>query len=394
MPKRSGKIKVVFAGGGTGGPVAPLFAIAEALRQALRDAGVEFLLLGSAEGPQAELAKANGIAFKAIAAGKLRRYFSLRTVLAPFESLYGFFQARKAIRAFRADIVIGAGGFASVPAGYAAWTLGVPLLIHQQDIEPSLSNRLLLPVSDMLTTGFEISLHGFPLPGGNYDAIQMWEKRRAWTGNPVKKAFRDIPRNRSDAAIGAEARAAFGIHGDWPVLLVTGGGIGAAGLNAILRDALPELCQRFEVIHSSGAGKRVDFENPRYHQFEFITDMPAAYAIADVILSRAGVGAITEISAAGLPAVIVPMPDSHQEENALYLHEKDAAEIYAQQLLDAKRLVYILVGLLYDGDRRAGLSRNISEIMPHDAAERISAIIIELCTRPTKTPAQTSASEK
>ena len=143
-------------------------------------------------------------------------------------------------------------------------------------------------------------------------------------------------------------------------------------------DALPELLQRFEVIHAVGTGKAFPYEHERYHQYALLTDMSEAYAVADLVLCRAGVGTITELAAAKKVAIVVPMPDSHQEENALYLHDMHAAMVYAQDLLDGERLAVIAASLLYESELKTELSEHVAEIMPPDAVKKITQKIIEL----------------
>lgn len=382
MKKQPDNLRIALAGGGSGGPVAPLLAIAEELRTHHHDA--HFLLLGTNQGPESTMAEQYKIPFKAISAGKLRRYISIMTLAAPFQSVTGFFQARRLLKKFKADVFVAAGGFVSVPAGYAAWSLRIPVLIHQQDIVPTMSNKLLAPIADVITTTFQKSLKDFSgqsmlsLSSRTASAADHPE-RCVWTGDPARPEFAETAMYaRSSSEHEQELRAQFGISGDWPVLLITGGGTGAAGLNEIVHDALPELLQRFEVIHATGSGKSFSYEHERYHQFEFIAKMPEAFAIAEVVICRAGVGTITELSATKKPAIVVPMPDSHQEENALYLHDCSAAMIYAQPLLDGNRLYSIASALLYDADLKANLAEHIAKIMPPDATKRISQIIISL----------------
>jgi len=381
--KSDKKLRIILAGGGSGGSVAPLLAIAESIKD-LADA--EVLIIGTKTGPERIMADSAGFEFKSISAGKLRRYFSLSTLIAPFYSFVGFLAARKIIKKFNADIVVGAGAYVSVPVGYAAWSLGRKLLIHQQDLVPSLSNILLAPIADKITVSLPDSLRDFTsthvgIVHPKIDEAVITEEKCVLTGNPVGKKYFQASDNASNEEWKNQAKSKLGIHGDWPILFLTGGGTGAAALNTVLEEALPELLQRFEVVHSTGKDKHINFTAERYHQFEFISDMSEVYAIADIVVSRAGMNAISELSVESKVAVVIPMPDSHQEKNALYLHKKGAAMVYAQELITAPRLVSILTQLLYDTERRFELEKNISELMPRDADQKICKIILNLCQK-------------
>jgi UDP-N-acetylglucosamine--N-acetylmuramyl-(pentapeptide) pyrophosphoryl-undecaprenol N-acetylglucosamine transferase len=383
--KSDKKLRIILAGGGSGGSIAPLLAIAESIKGS-SDADAEILIIGTKTGPERIMADGAGLEFRSIPAGKLRRYFSWNTLIAPFLSLAGFFAARRIIKKFNADIIIGAGAYVSVPVGYAAWSLGKKLLIHQQDLVPSLSNILLAPIADKITVSLPDSLRDFTnthvgIVHSKIDEAIITEEKCVFTGNPVGKKYFQASEKASDEGWKNQVKEKFGIHGDWPILFLTGGGKGATALNTVLEEALPELLQRFEIIHSTGKDKHIKFTAERYHQFEFISDMPEVYAITDIVVSRAGMNAISELSAESKVAVIIPMPDSHQEKNALYLHKKDAAMVYAQELVTAPRLVSILTQLLYDTQRRTELEKNISELMPRDATQEVCKIILNLCQK-------------
>jgi UDP-N-acetylglucosamine--N-acetylmuramyl-(pentapeptide) pyrophosphoryl-undecaprenol N-acetylglucosamine transferase len=344
-------------------------------------------LIGTRNGPEKQMAAEKDILFRAISAGRLRRYFSFKslvqTISAPFQSLTGFIQARKLLKKFNAHAVIAAGGFVSVPVGYAAWSLGITILIHQQDIQSTLSNTLLSPIADAITVTFKSSLHDFNHTSGLHSVPVDGNSKCVWTGNPVRSEFITAKENEKNQPWLSAARSKFNIGDDRPVLLITGGGTGASGLNEIIIAALPQLLVRFTVIHSTGDGKQIIFTHQHYHSYEFISNMAEAYALADLVISRAGIAAITEISAMAKPSIIIPMPESHQEDNALYLRSKEAAIVLHQKLLSAEQLVSIVTGLLYDNDKKAALSQSISEIMPHDAAQRIAEIVLRLCKQKT-----------
>src|SRR5579864_4564887 len=145
-------MKILLVGGGSGGPVAPLIAVADHIQMAHPKA--EFLLVGTNSGPERQMAAAAGIGFKHITTGKLRRYFSLKNLGSPFLTLFGFFQSLRILKKFRPDCVFGTGSFVQVPMVWAAWFLKIPVVLHQQDILPSLANRLCQMVAKKITVTF------------------------------------------------------------------------------------------------------------------------------------------------------------------------------------------------------------------------------------------------
>jgi UDP-N-acetylglucosamine--N-acetylmuramyl-(pentapeptide) pyrophosphoryl-undecaprenol N-acetylglucosamine transferase len=197
-----------------------------------------------------------------------------------------------------------------------------------------------------------------------------------WTGNPVRSSLL-----ASSSELIKSARQRFELSDFLPTILITGGGIGATGLNNIVQEVLPELVKICQVIHSTGAGKGVQFKHQNYRQFALISEMAEAYAIADIVVSRAGLSTITELSALGKVSIVVPMPQSHQLYNAKFLDVMEAAVVLDQEQLDGPGLVYAIRKLIHDGDWQKELSENIRAIMPHDATEKISEIIERLCRK-------------
>jgi UDP-N-acetylglucosamine--N-acetylmuramyl-(pentapeptide) pyrophosphoryl-undecaprenol N-acetylglucosamine transferase len=196
------------------------------------------------------------------------------------------------------------------------------------------------------------------------------------TGNPVRPAVLTGSREL--------ARRRFGLEDALPTLLVTGGGTGALALNALVAAAVPELVRVCQVIHLTGAGRAVApaAQSPRYRSVEFLTDdMPHALAAADLVVSRAGMGTLTELAALRTPALIVPMPRSHQLANAEAFARLGAVEVAEQETLDGSSLATRIRLLLGDPAGRAALSAAIGESMPRDAGARIARVVLELVAR-------------
>ena len=351
-------MRVLLAGGGSGGSATPVLAVAEALRA--RAPATDFLLVGTTTGPERALAEAAGVPFAAVATGKLRRYLDWQNVLDAGRVPLGIAQAVGLVRRFRPHVAFGAGGFAAVPPLVAAALGGVPVVIHQQDVEPGLANLLLMPFALRVTVAFPQSRAYFP------------SARTIVVGNPV----------RADVLTGDRARAAerFGLERGLPTLLVTGGGTGALGLNERVAAAVPSLVEFCQVIHLTGRGRAVPPAQPssRYHAYEFLVDeMKHALAAADLVVSRAGLGTLSELAALGKPTVLVPLPDSHQAANARAATRAVAARVVPQAHLTPERLVGLARSLLADDAARAALAAAARRLFPLDAADRLATLLLQ-----------------
>ncbi len=366
-------MRILLAGGGTGGPSVPLFAVQQHLKKTHPHA--MFLFVGANSGPERAFAEKYAVPFISIPSGKLRRYFSLRNLTAPFEVLFGFFKAYSILKKFDPDVVFAAGGYISVPIVLAAFFQKRKILIHQQDVEPTLSNKILAPFATKITVTFEQSMKFFSSGSGFF---RQKEEKVIWTGNPYREEL-------LNAELDAKAvRAKFNIVDELPVILVFGGATGALGLNKIIEGALLELTRFAHVIHATGAGKGIDFKHHLYHQYALIPNMDEAYKIADIVICRAGLSTITELSTLKKVAIVVPMPDSHQLYNAEALAEQHAAIVFNQKLLTPELLVKEVRTLTYDGQRQNLLKESIYTIMPKNSTEKIANIILDLCHKEKK----------
>jgi UDP-N-acetylglucosamine--N-acetylmuramyl-(pentapeptide) pyrophosphoryl-undecaprenol N-acetylglucosamine transferase len=291
------------------------------------------------------------VPFAAISSGKLRRYADVRNLIDPFKVLLGLAQSLRLVRTFKPHAAFAAGGFAAVPPIVAARVNGVRTLIHQQDVEPGLANRLLAPFAQRITVSLPSSMHHF--------------RNAVVTGNPVRREILD-----------AEPQSA-----DTPLLLVTGGGTGALGLNRLVAAAAPRLVERVRVLHLTGRGRGVPSptDSPRYAAKEFLVDeMPQVLASATIVLSRAGMGTLSELAALRKPALIVPLPGSHQWANARAFARLGAIEVADQDALTPETLSKRILSLLDDQPRRERLSQAIGDSMPRDAAQRIAHELLAL----------------
>lgn len=351
-------IKLMLTGGGTGGSVTPLLAVAQKFKNQFPK--TEFIWLGTIDGPEADLVKKERIEFRAVYSGKWRRYFSIKNILDIFLIIIGFFESLVIIFHEKPDIILSAGSFVSVPVVWAGWILGVPSLIHQQDVVPGLANKLMAPFSRRVTLTFEESEKSFN------------KKKIIVVGNPCREEI--LYGNKENG------RQFFNLEEYLPTVLIIGGGTGALVINNLVKESLDELTKFCQIIHLTGKGKGTEIkDNNRYHVYEFLTkEMADTFATADLVITRAGMGVLTELSYLAKPTIIIPMPDSHQEANAEVFKKNEAAVILNQDKLISKKFVLEIKSLLQDGDKLEVLGKNIKEIIPKDAAEKIVEEIVNI----------------
>lgn len=329
----------------------PLLALAREMEKG------NLLWIGSKNGLEREIITKEGIKFKAIAGGKLRRYFSLRNFIDPFFILIGFFQSIFIIARFKPDCLLTAGSFVSVPVVWAAWVLRVPALVHQQDVRPGLANKLMAPFAKVITVTFEKSLRDYG-------------KKAVWTGNPARRSL-EVKSQKLKVK-------SFNFSDDLPIILVMGGGTGAVAINKLVEESLGELTKFCQVVHIAGKGKiPQNVQSKNYKVFEFLNaeELSEAYAVSDIVISRAGMGALTELAYLGKPAIIIPMPDSHQEENAEVLRENKAAIVLGQKELDAGKFLEEIKELLKNKQLREELAVNIKKTIKGGVNKEILDII-------------------
>ena len=331
-------MRVLVSGGGTGGHIYPALAVAAQLRA---EQQAEILFLGSDDGLETQLVPAAGLRLETIKAGKLRRYVSWQTVKGVMRVPLGVAQAVEIVRRFRADVAFTSGGYVAVPAGLAAYLNRVPLLMHQQDVPPNLSNKQVAPLATRISVAFEDSLAYFPA------------RKTLLLGNPVRQEMLDI-RQVSPMV----ARQQLGLAGDQPLLLVTGGSQGARHLNQVVCRALPELLEVCQVLQISGKelynetleqsnGVLAGVESAlreRYRLAPYLSEeMPAALRAADLVVCRAGASTLSELATLSKPSLLVPLPPaigkSPQEANAAMFERRRAGMVIKDADLEPALLV-------------------------------------------------------
>ncbi len=363
-------MKLLLAGGGTMGPVSPLIAVYQKLKTTQT---IDCLFLGTAQGPERTAVESYGIRFRSIRAGKLRRYINWQNLSDPFNVIIGFFQSLGIMVRWRPDVVVVAGGFVGVPVVWAAWLLRVPVLIHQQDILTGLANRLMCRFARRITVSFETSLADFN------------PKKVVHTGNPVRP---EIGQCHTDA------RSMFHLTADRPVILILGGGTGAANINRLVAESLSELTKYCQVLHITGRGKQTNLEHEGYRQYEFLTsEMSDALCAADIVVCRSGLSTLSELIVLSKPVITIPMADTHQEDNASYFQSRHALVGMREHGLTAASFAGAIKELLFNQTRREQLAQTLSGLMPHDGAARVAAEVMKLIAKPTnqKMPTQTKS---
>jgi len=346
--------KIILAGGGTAGSVSPLLAIFEDLKSS---DSFEFLFVGTKKGIEKQMVKDAAIPYRVIMAGKLRRYFDWHNFFDIIKIKIAFWQSFFLILKFKPDLIISAGSFVAVPVVWAGWFLRVPVIVHQMDIRPGLANKLMAPFARVVTTTFEKSLSDYG-------------KKAVWTGNPTRQL--KIKNEK------LKILEKFNLQNNLPVVFIVGGGTGAEGINKLVDESFDNLIAFCQIIHSTGKGKMIAKRHENYHPYEFLNaeEMASALHVADVVISRAGLGALTEISAVAKPAIVIPMPDSHQEDNAALLVEKKAAVVLNQKTLTADEFVVNIRELLKNEELKSKLSLNVNGLMKDGANEEMRKLIL------------------
>lgn len=351
---------MIFAGG-TGGHIFPGLAVAAALRAR----NVPVVWLGANGGMETRLVPQHGIAIETIAISGLRGKGVGTLLRAPLRVLSAIRAAANVLHRHRPRAVVSFGGFAAGPGGIASAIAGVPLLVHEQNRAPGMTNRVLAMFARRVLTGFPDSFPG----------------KETVVGNPVRDVISAIsPPAQRFAEVSSRLR-----------VLVLGGSQGARALNVALPKALTQLQGiDFDVRHQCGEKMRDDAErayadaNVTASVEAFIADMAAAYAWADIVVCRAGALTLAEVCAAGVSSVLVPLPtavDDHQTKNGLYLVERGAAVLLKQDDTLADRLAKTLRELAGDPTKRLAMAEAARSLAKPDAADRVADIVLEVAAQ-------------
>lgn len=281
--------KIVLTGGGTAGHVTPNIA----LLPRLKELGYEIYYIGSYDGIEKKLIADFDIPYFGISTGKFRRYFDPKNFSDPFRVIKGYSEARKKLKEIKPDVVFSKGGFVSVPVVRAAASLGIPCIIHESDMTPGLANKLCIPVASKVCCNFPETMKLLP------------ESKAVLTGSPIRE---ELTKGNKVAALDM-----CGFTANKPVVMVIGGSLGANAINQTVRQALPKLLEDFQVVHLCGKEKidNLLLNEKGYKQFEYLkAELKDVFAMADVVISRAGANAICELLALKKPNILIPLPAS------------------------------------------------------------------------------------
>jgi UDP-N-acetylglucosamine--N-acetylmuramyl-(pentapeptide) pyrophosphoryl-undecaprenol N-acetylglucosamine transferase len=366
--------RILLVGGGSGGHVFPLIAVAESLRKI--NPTIELMMLGSGIFLD-RAAEAINLPHKKIQAGKIRRYFSLWTVLAPFQALIGFVQSLWILFWYMPDLIFTKGGYVSIMPALAAKLYFIPIYTHESDSIPGLANKFIANLSKKVFTSFEFSSKFFK------------SEKTILVGNPIRT---ELLKGDRDSAL-----KQFNFRADKKTVLVIGGSQGAKRINDAISESLILLVQEFQIIHQCGDSqykvvKAVVDEYMRegaqsygplirtnYRNYPFLNteDLRMAYAAADVIISRGG-ASLFEIAALGKPAIIIPINKStnnHQLQNALEF-EKYGGVIIEESNITSHILINEIKNLLEPSHYQL-ISNQIRSFAKLEAADKIASILLE-----------------
>jgi len=363
--------RVIISGGGTGGHIFPAISIANALQKI--DPETEILFVGAEGRMEMEKVPAAGYNITGLPVAGLYRRLTLKNIGVIIKLFKSLRIARRVIKEFNPDVVVGVGGYASGPVLRQAGRMGIPTLIQEQNSYAGVTNKLLAKKASVICVAYDGMEKYFPA------------EKIIKTGNPVRQNFDDLLKLRD------EAISYFGLKPDYPIVLVLGGSLGAGSINRSLADNIGKLrdsdCQWLwqtgkHYFENVNALVSVSFSgNISVH--DFINRMDYAYAAADIIVSRAGAGTISELCLVGKPVILIPSPnvaEDHQTRNARALSDRDAALLITDSQA-VKSLVNEAVGLVADLKKRVVLSENIRKMADRDADIHIANEIIKLAER-------------
>ncbi|WP_019120700.1 undecaprenyldiphospho-muramoylpentapeptide beta-N-acetylglucosaminyltransferase [Brevibacillus massiliensis] len=364
-------MRVVLTGGGTGGHIYPALAVAkEILRQ---EPQASFLYIGSGTGLEAKLVPRQGIPFEAIDIAGLKRKLTWENLRTAWKFVRAVGRSKEILREWKPDVVVGTGGYVCGPVVYAAARLGIPTLIHEQNAVPGLTNSFLARFSDKVAVSFADSLDSFP------------REKAVFTGNPCAT---EVLHGNPQAG-----RKSLGVPDGKRIVLIVGGSRGAKAINDATLELIPVLSTYtgYHFVYVTGevhydrisAAVRERGELPgNVSVLPFIHNMPDVLAATHVIVGRAGASTLAELTALGIPAILIPSPyvtNNHQEKNARGLERSGAAAVLLESELSGKTLEQALAAILLSDERWQTMHASSLSLGKPDAARDISRLLRNLC---------------
>jgi len=360
-------VNILLSGGGTGGHIYPAIAIANELKE--RNPKANFLFVGASDRMEMEKVPQAGYKIIGLNISGLQRKLTAKNLAFPFKLIQSLIKANQIIKNFQPNIVIGTGGFASGPTLFMASKKNIPSVIQEQNSYPGITNKLLAKKAEKICVAYDGLDKYFP------------KEKIIKTGNPVRQDLLEISDKRN------EAIAYFRLNKNKKTIVVIGGSLGARVVNQTIEKNLKSILENdIQIIWQTGKLYFEDYK--KYNEImgvqthEFIQKMDFLYAAADVIISRAGAGSISELCIVGKPVIFIPSPnvaEDHQTKNALSVTKNDAAIMIKESELE--KFENTLLNLIKDEEKQKALSRNIIKMALPDATKNIVAEVEKLLKR-------------
>jgi UDP-N-acetylglucosamine--N-acetylmuramyl-(pentapeptide) pyrophosphoryl-undecaprenol N-acetylglucosamine transferase len=366
-------VNIAFTGGGTGGHIYPGLAVAFELKRQLSGLNYRIFWIGSSTGMDRSIVEEAGVEFYGVPSGKLRRYFSLKTVLDFFKVAASFFATRKILKKQKPCLIFSKGGFVSVPPCAAAASLGIPVFSHESDFSPGLATKInvrFVPPSGVRTGGKIFTA---------YEETKFFFQKKIhpfiiFSGNPVRASFRNPDP--------CKARSFLKVKDDTRILFVLGGSQGAREINELIQASLDRLTETYTVVHQIGMNTEWNIEqSEKYKPFSYIRDeMPGVMAASELIIGRSGAG-IWEWAVCGKPMILIPLRGSgtrgDQVENARYFEKAGAAVVLTGSDVNPDNLLHAVNTLAQDDDKRRTMSLNSGKIGECNSAGIIAHVLMQ-----------------
>ena len=366
------KLRIIVSGGGTGGHIYPAITIIENIKKIAPE--TEFLYVGTQRGLEADIVPRENIPFKTIELSGLERHFTLENIRRLMKAGTALFKARRLVRDFAPDAAIGTGGYVCGPIILAASLHGVPTLIQEQNVVPGITNKILSRFARKIALGAKEAAKHFP------------KNKVLVTGNPIRQEVIDARRE--------DGLKAYGFDGELPVVLISGGSRGARSINTamvgVLKSAQQDKVQyllatgknEYDSVMAKLKSEGVDLAaHPNLKVVPYLYDMPQAMAMADLAVFRAGATGLAELTAKGVPAILVPYPyaaENHQEHNARAVEKAGAARVILNKDLNSDGLYGLINELIGDREKLAAMKQASLSLGKPQAAKAIAEEVIEL----------------
>ena len=357
-------MRILFAAGGTGGHINPAIAIAKKFREELQ--GSEILFIGTKRGLEGKLVPREGFDIKYIETVGFKRKITFENVIVAEKALKSMFDAKKIIKNFKPDLVIGCGGYVSGPVVAEAALKKIPTLIHEQNAFPGVTNKMLAKKVDTVCISFE-------------EAEEYFKKSKnvVYTGNPVRSSLFTVSRQAGRLSIRADDR---------PLIVAVGGSLGAGTINREMLKFIKNIPDDVQLLLATGSREYADISAaagilPSNVKIEpYIYNMDEVLAAADLVVSRSGAITLTELCATGTPSILIPSPnvaENHQEINARALEARGAAVVICEREIEETTLFDKITELIYDSEKLQNMGRAAKEMSKPDALD----LIYEQCLK-------------